>query len=419
MFSRCSGTIENALKHQRSSNGPNVTTADIFSQSPAANARQSSTTINMTIQSQESQEPTAPAATAESATMESMIGASSSDKPTISTTLEVGTPTAHENDASPSTQGPEEPTMELTEEQVQQRKRACCQKIAVALVLVAIIVFVVVDSLTIMNVRNGVNSFLEWIQNNPGPGVVVFALVYFVATILFIPGSILTLGSGFVFSASFGLGIGVLLGTLAVFVGASAGAIASFLLGRYLMRDCVSKLSKKYSIFEALDNALASKGLRIMVLLRLSPIIPFNAINYIAGVSALKFLPYLWSLFAILPGTILYVFLGASASSLTDSAMGDDNSTVTIVVIVLGVFFGFIAIALTSYYARHELNKVVAKRQAELEAGTCQDEANDAEQDHPDDNNEDNDVELGQVNQNEMPNDDTHQDEHELVAVQL
>jgi uncharacterized membrane protein YdjX (TVP38/TMEM64 family) len=179
------------------------------------------------------------------------------------------------------------------------------------------------------------------------------------------------LGAGFVFSSAFGLGLGVCLGVFAVFVGASAGAIASFLLGRYLFRDSVSSLSKKYSIFEALDIALSEKGFRIMVLLRLSPIVPFNFLNYIAGVTSIPFWSYFWANFGILPGTTLYVFLGASAGSLTDSAdSGDENMTVTIIVIVVGVVFGILAIALTSYYAKKELNKVIAKRQAEMEDGT-------------------------------------------------
>ena len=308
--------------------------------------------------------------------------------------------TAHEESEEQQESPPTTTTMELSEEEQARRRCAFYQKIVIALVLVGIIVFVIVDSLTNGYVRDGVNTFLEWIQANPGPGVVAFAIVYFVATVLFIPGSILTLGSGFVFSASFGLGIGVLLGSLAVFVGASAGAIVSFLLGRYLLRDSVSKLSMKYSIFQALDNALETKDLRIMILLRLSPIIPFNAINYIAGVSALKFVSYLWSLFAIIPGTVLYVFLGASASSLADSAMSDDsNSTVTIVVVVVGVVFGFLAIALTSYYARQELNKVVAQRQTEETNQNNEEEQH--EREVPGDNDEGQvvDIELGNTSE--------------------
>lgn len=105
-------------------------------------------------------------------------------------------------------------------------------------------------------------------------------------------------------------------------------------------------------------TALEEKGFRIMVLLRLSPIIPFNVVNYLAGVSAISLANYCMALVGILPGTILYVFLGASAAGLADSANSGDNMTVTIIVVVVGAVFGIFAIALTSYYAKKELNRV-------------------------------------------------------------
>lgn len=182
------------------------------------------------------------------------------------------------------------------------------------------------------------------------------------ATIFLIPGVILTLGSGFVFAMAFGLGAGVALGTLVVFLGASAGAIVSFLLGRYLLRQQMQKLTKKYAIFEALEAALEKNGLRIFLLLRLSPIIPFGALNYIAGVTSVVFRDYCIALFAILPGTILYVFLGASAASLTDAAMNGSSATIAIVVSVVGAVFGFLAIFVTTRFAKKELNRVLEER---------------------------------------------------------
>jgi uncharacterized membrane protein YdjX (TVP38/TMEM64 family) len=257
--------------------------------------------------------------------------------------------------------------VDLSQDEIRQTRRSCYAKIAISALLVAFIIFVIVDSQTNRHVRSGITAFLNWIAENPGAGVVAFMLVYFIATIFFIPGSILTLGAGFVFGASFGsLGAGIVLGTVSVFFGASGGAIVAFLLGRYLLRDSVGRFSKKYTVLEALDNALAERGLRVMILLRLSPIIPFTAINYVAGVTAITFWSYTLALFAIIPGTVLYVFLGASAGSLAESANSDDNSTITIIVVVVGIIFGVLAVALTSYYARKELNKVLANRQAEI-----------------------------------------------------
>jgi len=262
----------------------------------------------------------------------------------------------------------EQSDSELGEMEEKELKNSRIKKCIILALLFGFVIFVIVDSTTNQYIKTGIDEFLEWIENNPAPGFFVFVLVYFVATVLFIPGSILTLGAGFVFGSSFGLGVGVAVASLSVFVGASMGAIASFLLGRYLLRDWVKKLTSKYTICEALDVAFREKGFRIMALLRLSPIIPFNAINYIAGVTALSLRNYALALTAILPGTILYVFLGASAGTLTDNASSGDDATVTIIVVVSGVVFGVLAIAFTSYYAKKELNKIVAVRQAQQEA---------------------------------------------------
>lgn len=205
----------------------------------------------------------------------------------------------------------------------------------------------------------------------------VYTAVYFVATVLFIPGGLLTLGSGFVFAMAFGLGAGVVLGVLAVFIGASSAAIVSFLLGRYLLRQPMEKLTKKYTIFEALEAALKKKGLRIFILLRLSPIIPFSLLNYLGGVTSVSLRDYVVALFAILPGTTLYVFLGASAGSLTTSG---GNSTVTIAVSVVGAMFGILAIVVTTRYAKGELNRILEERrlvedEGDKEEGAAKDES--------------------------------------------
>jgi len=266
------------------------------------------------------------------------------------------TPTSTENEIQTTT-----PTTD-DQQQIKQRR---IKKIIIAIVLLGFIAFVIADSLTNQYIKAGIDIFLKWIENNPLPGVFAFMGVYFIATVLFIPGSILTLGSGFIFANVFGLGFGVLLASVAVFIGASAGAIVAFLLGRYLLRDWVKTLTTKYPLFEAVDTALEDKGFRIMSLLRLSPIIPFNALNYIAGITAISLTAYAWAMIAILPGTVLYVFLGATAGSLADSGSSGDNSTVKIVTIVVGVVFGILGVAAVSYYAKKELNNVIQRQQEE------------------------------------------------------
>jgi len=281
-------------------------------------------------------------------------------------TNDVTLPSGHD-DQQEGAEQQENNTPALTPEEKADKKKACYKKAFFALIIVGFIAYVIADSLTTGHVSGAVQDFLKWIEANPVAGLFAFIGVYFVATVFFIPGSILTLGAGFVFANAFGLGLGVALGVLAVFVGASTGACAAFLLGRYLLRDWVSNLAQKYAIFQALDVAFEEKGLRIMTLLRLSPLIPFNAINWVAGITSLKFYEYVIALIGILPGTTLFVFLGASAGSLADSASSGDNTTVTIIVAVVGIVFGIAAVGVTSYYAKKELNRITEERNAQVE----------------------------------------------------
>jgi len=280
-------------------------------------------------------------------------------------------------------------------------RAACYKKVLVGLLVLGLIVYVAVDAATNRHVPNAILAFLEWIEDHVWLGVLGFVLVYIVATVAFIPGSVLTLGAGFVFSSALNsLGRGVALGTGAVFVGASVGAILAFLVGRYLFREAVTtRLSTKHPVFEALDAALETNGLKIMVLLRLSPIIPFNALNFLAGVTAVRLGDYALACFAMLPGTVVYVFLGASAGSLAeiggkgdenengdengdDGSGGSSNKEITSVVLAIGISFGFLAIGMTSYYAKKELDRILEAdkdNEEEEQDGTEAVEANENE----------------------------------------
>merc|ERR1712194_994749 len=106
---------------------------------------------------------------------------------------------------------------------------------------------------------------------------------------------------------------------------------------------------------------MGERGFRICVLLRLSPIIPFSAINYILGVTSIKFRHYASALFFILPGTVMYCFIGATAGSLTESE-GATSGLMAIVLLIVGIFFGLLAISAVSYYAKKEFNRILSEK---------------------------------------------------------
>jgi uncharacterized membrane protein YdjX (TVP38/TMEM64 family) len=206
-------------------------------------------------------------------------------------------------------------------------------------------------------------NFFRWVQSHPFRGALAVTLSYIVATVLFIPGSILTLGAGFAIGSAFDNPvIGVLIATAAVFVGASLGSICSFLLGRYLFHDCVYRLTESYPLFQAIDRALVGNGLKIMILLRLSPLIPYNALDYMSGATSIPLKDYAGALIALLPGAFMLSFVGASASSLSDSTTTAGNKTVEIITIVSGLIFGGSGVYAVSHYSKLELDRILQAR---------------------------------------------------------
>lgn len=149
---------------------------------------------------------------------------------------------------------------------------------------------------------------LEWINSLGAVGALAFILLYIIAAVAFLPGSILTLGAGVVF--------GVLLGALYVFVGATIGASAAFLVGRYLARGWVAKKIAGNPKFQAIDQAVGREGFKIVLLTRLSPIFPFNLLNYAYGVTGVSFKDYLFGSIGMIPGTVMYVYIGSLAGSI-------------------------------------------------------------------------------------------------------
>ena len=118
-------------------------------------------------------------------------------------------------------------------------------------------------------------------------GMVGFGVAYTIAALLFVPGAALTLMAG----GLFGVGWGAVVVVLAT----SAADATSFLIGRYLARGAVKRLTIRYPRFGAVDQAITAGGWRVVALLRLSPTIPYSASNYLYGLTGIPFIPYLLS----------------------------------------------------------------------------------------------------------------------------
>lgn len=160
-----------------------------------------------------------------------------------------------------------------------------------------------------LDARAWLVSALEWIRGLGPWAPVVFCALYVVACVLLLPGSVLSVGAGAVF--------GLVKGIAVVSISATLGATAAFLVGRYVARGWVERTIAADSRFHAIDAAVAREGGKIVALLRLSPVVPFNLLNYAFGVTRVRLRDYVIASWAgMLPGVLLYVYLGSLAGDL-------------------------------------------------------------------------------------------------------
>lgn len=147
-----------------------------------------------------------------------------------------------------------------------------------------------------------VPAFSEWVKSLGPLGPAAFIAGFIVATVAFVPGSILTLAGGALF--------GIVRGTIIVFIGATLGATCAFLVSRYVARGFVVRRMSHMPRFVALDKAVQREGRKIVFLLRLSPAVPFNFINYALGVTAVHLRDYVIACIGMFPVVLLWVYYG-------------------------------------------------------------------------------------------------------------
>jgi uncharacterized membrane protein YdjX (TVP38/TMEM64 family) len=183
--------------------------------------------------------------------------------------------------------------------------------------IVALIAIVIALFLTMrfLPVQEWLRNFNDWVGQLGVAGMFIFIAVYAVGTVLLAPGSVLTIGAGFAF--------GIWKGFLAVSAGATLGASLAFLGARFIARDRIEAIAKQSERFQRLDKAIGKQGAKLIFLLRLSPVIPFNLSNYFYGLTGVRFWRYvLASWIGMMPGTFLYVYIGTAGKAAVSAAAG-------------------------------------------------------------------------------------------------
>jgi uncharacterized membrane protein YdjX (TVP38/TMEM64 family) len=142
----------------------------------------------------------------------------------------------------------------------------------------------------------------------------LFIAAYIVASVALVPGAALTLLAGAIF--------GITRGVPVVFAGAVLGSSAAFAVARTLARDRVTRWLARDPRAAAIGDAVVSEGLKIVLLLRLSPVVPYNVLNYALGASRVRYRDFLAGSIGMLPGTLLYTYYGKVIGDVTLLASG-------------------------------------------------------------------------------------------------
>ena len=207
-------------------------------------------------------------------------------------------------------------------------------------------------------IREMAESMFSWIQENPNVSWLVFLGLYILATVLLLPGSVLTIGGGWLFGFMEGLVIVSLSSTLA--------ASCSFLIGRYLARAWVEGKISEDDRYRSLDRAIGERGFFVVLLTRLSPLFPYNLLNYAWGISSVRLSRYvLASWMGMIPGTLLYVYLGAAASDISQLFSGSAGEAFGQEwLFIVGLAATAVLVILIARLATKNLNQVMEKGNA-------------------------------------------------------
>jgi uncharacterized membrane protein YdjX (TVP38/TMEM64 family) len=175
--------------------------------------------------------------------------------------------------------------------------------------------------------------------------------------VVYIPPSPLIISSGFVFRSIYGPFSGPLLALLSSYVGAVIGGSIGFIRANYMTRDLIRILMRRYPLLRAIDAAVVRNSLRVMILLRLNPLIPFGVLNYLFGISGVSGPSFVLGVAGVVPWHLFLISVGANAHSLM---YGDSNAILLRVILTgSGTACGVIGLVITWKFAKKELQREV------------------------------------------------------------
>ncbi|KAI9114850.1 hypothetical protein K1719_013863 [Acacia pycnantha] len=229
---------------------------------------------------------------------------------------------------------------------------------ALRITLLLILLAAIILACFTLPVDKILKNFLLWVHEDLGPwGPLVLAVAYIPLTILAVPASVLTLGGGYLF--------GLPVGFVADSIGATVGAGAAFLLGRTIGKPFVVSRLKDYPQFRQVALAIQKSGFKIVVLLRLVPLLPFNVLNYLLSVTPVSLGEYmLASWIGMMPITLALVYVGTTLKDISDVTHGwGEFSKTRWAFIFLGLVISVALMICVMRVAKSALDKALAENE--------------------------------------------------------
>lgn len=197
--------------------------------------------------------------------------------------------------------------------------------------------------------------FVEWVESLGAWGPVAFIAGYSIAPVVFAPAFLLTIAAGAIF--------GVVKGVAYVMIGATIGSTFAFLTGRYFARHFVEGLLHRDPRLAAVDRAVERRGLRLVLLLRMSPAVPYTLLNYALGLSRIRLLDYVVGSIGMLPVVAAYVYSGKLAGDLASVASGATAPRGPVYYALLGL--GIVSTVAVSVFATRTVRQAIAEELGE------------------------------------------------------
>ena len=217
-------------------------------------------------------------------------------------------------------------------------------------IILAALIAIFAAAYVYLPISEWLTAFQDWVQGFGALGWAIFIAVYAITSFVLIPGSILTLGAG----VAYGLWAFPL-----VVAGAVLASAMSFLAARYVFHDRVQEKVAQYPRFKAVNEAIRDEGWKVVLLLRLSPALPFSLQNWFLGLMPVGFWPsQIATLFGIMPGTLLYVWIASLGGEAAAGGGGDtDTSLVRYAALGVGLLATLIVTIVVTKKAQQKLKE--------------------------------------------------------------